>query len=67
MTDHDPSTVRLENGADGCQGLVQFYDSASSTLLQACNSGAADKEAVVICRQLGCDTANAKIVDAAVR
>ena len=51
------------SGADGCQGLVQFYDPASNTLLQSCNSEAGDSEVKVICRQLGCTTDNARKVD----
>lgn len=58
-----PESISLQNGANRCQGLVKFHNhSATRASLQACNSGAGDNEIKVICRQLNCNTVNARRV-----
>ena len=65
ITNFNPASVNLQNGIGTCQGLVKFHNySITSASLQACNSNAGDNEAKVICRQLNCDTENARRVSA---
>ena len=58
------SEVRLVGGASRCEGLVQvMQDRADSQFAQACDLKAGDSEAMVACRQMGCNPEGAERVD----
>ena len=59
----DSANMELQNGTDQCQGLVKFQDPSTNTWWQACSSTAGESEAIVICRQLGCNISHAEVVE----
>lgn len=59
------ANVQLENGGNGCQGLVKFLEPSTNSSWSDCSSWTTgESEASVICRQIGCITGNAKAVKA---
>ena len=59
----DSVDVRLVDGIGRCQGRVEHRPSATDTFGQSCDLDAGDREAQVICRELGCDSNGARRVN----
>ena len=59
----DSVDVRLVDGIGRCQGRVEHRPSATDTFGQSCDLDAGDREAQVICRELGCDPNGARRVN----
>ena len=57
------ANVELQNGMDRCQGLVKIQGPVVNTSWQACSSTVGESEAVVICRQIGCNISHARTVE----
>ena len=55
--------VRLVDGIGRCQGRVEHRPSAADTFGQSCDLDTGDREAEVICRELGCDPNGARRVN----
>ena len=57
------AAVRLVDGIGRCQGRVEHRPTASVVFAQSCDFDAGDKEAQVICREVGCDPNGARRVN----
>ena len=58
--------LRLVGGPSRCEGLVEILGNFVGTeyYAQACDLGAGNTEAMVICRQIGCNPKRAQRVSA---
>ena len=54
--------LRLVDGSDVCEGRLEFAQSDGS-YVQGCGAEVDNRDAMVVCRQLGCDSEGAQRVD----
>ena len=55
--------LRLVGGANNCEGRLEIRPPGSGLFGQACDNDVGTSEARVICRQLNCESENAKTAD----